>query len=530
MARLPTDSDRITRSARRVHYTSPLLPHVTRVLSRLGLDVRSAVQAGNVCVLPAYPEVDGERGLPVPIPLFAPKGLENPLQGEHRQRVVNRLLQPEPADGVQLKQMREGYISAQPTKVYKPPIVVRTHNTVEDQQQRPTETVGGVYTYEAIAAQDHRCPIVLRSELRIRKSLATLAGTDWWKRLNGEVSLGRSKKDDYGSVHLDAKSPVEWNGLPSSTGSDLFVWLVSDTLLRNPRLRSEPTAACLGDELSRLLGVTLRLRTSSDGRLDDLVRTRRLDTWHVGWGLPRPSLVALQAGSCAVFQVDGTIDPQRLAQLEASGIGERTAEGYGQVRFNHRLLTSLPKEWPNISQMTRENNTSTASKGLPEMDKDTVYFARLIERECWKREIRRACLAVAADGNRRQELLGWTAEGGQGKPPMSQLGGLRGQLALLRSRNDRSQVLNWLDHLKDNNRRKDNWPSVDMVRDFIQSDSRIWDVIKKDDWPTITANGQSQLREELWALAVRTFFDACIRAHKRELESEQQRKEPVRGT
>jgi CRISPR-associated protein Csx10 len=91
-------------------------------------------------------------------------------------------------------------------------------------------------------------------------------------------------------------------------------------------------------------------------------------------------------------------------------------------------------------------------------------------------------------------------------------------------------VLNWLDHLKGNSRRKDKWPSVDKVRDFIQSDSRIWDVIKTDDWPTITANGQSQLREELWVLAVRTFFDACIRAHKRELESEQQRKEPVRGT
>jgi CRISPR-associated protein Csx10 len=183
---------------------SYLLPHVTRTLSGLGLDVRSALQSGDLCVLPAYPEVDGERGQPVPMALFAPKGLENPLQGENRERVVNRLLQAEPADGTQLKQMREGYVSTQPTKVYKTPITVRTHNTVEDQPQRPTSDVGGVYTYEAIAPSDRGTPVVLRSELRIRKSLADRMGANWWNRLNGEVSLGRSKKDDYGSVRLNA--------------------------------------------------------------------------------------------------------------------------------------------------------------------------------------------------------------------------------------------------------------------------------------------------------------------------------------
>lgn len=498
---------------------SYLLPHVTRTLSGLGLDVRSALQSGDVCVLPAYPEVDSERGQPVPMALFAPKGLEEPLQSENCERVVNRLLQAEPADGTQLKQMREGYVSTQPTKVYKPPITVRTHNTVEDQPQRPTSDVGGVYTYEAIAPSDHGTPVVLRSELRIRKSLADRMGANWWNRLNGEVSLGRSKKDDYGSVRLNAETAMDWRS-STRTGSDLFVWLVSDTLIRNPRLRAEPTAGCLGEELSRLLGVTLNLRTSSDSRLNELVRIRRLDTWHVGWGLPRPSLVALQAGSCMVFSVSsGSLNPTRLAQLEASGIGERTAEGYGQVRFNHPLITA---------PLTTADNRSTPDGDPPRPSGNAVMiandpafaFARLLERECWKQEIRRACLAVAGDASCRQRLLRWTPRGEQGQPPMSQLGGLRGQVTRLRGADDVTAILAWMAHLETNTRRRDRWPngSIGLVRQFLTDTQRIWNELNPSSWPTLTTNAQAELRQELWALAVRTFFDACIRAHKRELE------------
>jgi len=504
---------------------SYLLPHVTRTLSGLGLpNVRSALQAGDVCVLPAYPEVDGERGQPVPLALFAPKGLQEPLQSENRKRAVNRLLQAEPAEGAQLKQMREGYVSTRPTQVYKPPITVRTHNTVDDQPQRPTGNVGGVYSYEAIAPSDQGKPVVLRSELRIRKSLADRLEASWWERLSGEVSLGRSKKDDYGAVRLEAGSPSEWKSEAGNNGSSLFVWLVSDALIRNGRLRPEPTAASVGRELSRLLGVTLSLRTSDDGRLNELVRIRRLDTWHVGWGLPRPSLVALQAGSCMVFQVEGMIDPAKLAQLEAGGIGERTAEGFGQVRFNHRLLIENPKDWPQPKSADAVAGSRAAAQP---MDNDARAFARLIEKECWKQEIRRACLALAGDASNRKELLGWVAKGEQGQPPMSQLGGLRGQLSMLRSTTNAGQVIAWIDHLAGNNRRKDKWPSIEKVKKFIESESRIWETIKTDGWPTLTADAQTELHRELWALAVRTFFDACIRAHKRELEPEQ--KEAVHG-
>jgi hypothetical protein len=236
---------------------SYLLPHVTRSLAGLGLDVRSALQAGDVFVVPATPEVDGERGLPAPLALFAPKGGKGV---EEPGKVVNRLLCPEPTDGVQLKQLREGYLSSRPSKAYRTPIAVHTHNTVEDQRQRPTSDVGGVYTYEAIAAVDEGRPVRLCSELRLRKSLAErLASSqlEWWRKLDGVVSLGRSRKDDYGSVVLETKPAAAWTPTANADAAELFVWLVSDALIRNEQLRPEATAKALGEELGRRLEVKL---------------------------------------------------------------------------------------------------------------------------------------------------------------------------------------------------------------------------------------------------------------------------------
>ncbi|MDW8264943.1 MAG: hypothetical protein RMJ52_06370, partial [Gemmataceae bacterium] len=465
---------------------SYLLPHVTGQWPQL----RPHVAAGEVVVLPAYLEVDGERGLPVPIAWFQPKDAGKDAAVETHPSWINRLVQAEPPGEIQFKQLREGYISAESKPPRKPPPTVRTHNTVDDRHQRPTpEAGGGVYSYEAIAPTDQDKPVVLRSELRLKKSLAEQLGANWWRKLDGEVALGRSKKDDYGSVTLETREPTEFRSTAAARSDRLlFVWIVSDTLLRNERLKPEPTAAVLARELGRKLGVRLSLRASNpqSGLLDEMVRVRRLDSWHVGWGLPRPTLIALQAGSCVVFQAEGDLDPAKLAQLEASGVGERTAEGYGQVRFNDRRLTEPPPPRSQDRQLAATQPDTPHSKDLPSMDASTQEYAWRIESECWKQEIRRKCLAIAADSTKRRELLGWVARGQQGQPPMSQLGGLRGQLTFLRSRADRKQVTDWLEHLEQNPRRAEKWPSIKSVKKFLTEDSAIWQVIDPHSWPTLT--------------------------------------------
>ncbi len=499
---------------------SYLLPHVTRTLMRLGLDPRGAIQRGDLCVLTAAIEVGGERGRPVPMALFADKN--------DSKKVINRLLEGEP--DMQVKQMRTGYVGAANAPIPRTvPLVVQTHNTVEDGRQRPTTEVGGVYTYEAIAPVEEGRAVRLRSELRLRKSLAeklTLLQPDWWRVLCSVVSLGRSKKDDYGAGKLEAETPRDFASATASE-NELFVWLLSDTLLRGDTLRPAPTGKDLAAELARRLGLhadAVKVRETKVGPadkkpLDELVRVRRLDTWHVGWGLPRPSLVAMQAGSCMALTIDVKIDPVRLREIEATGIGERTAEGYGQIQFNDPLLCIPPARWGNIQDAALKDRTTNAATPAPELEATYAEYAHRLERVVWKQEIRRAALEIAANRTRRQEAIKWDVT--HDKPSMSQLGGLRGKLARLRSAADVQPITGWLDHLAENPKRDEKWPrdAIRRVRDLLVQRERIWDTLQCEGWPTLTQGAADRLRKELWALAVRTLTDACIRAHKRELES-----------
>ncbi len=487
------------------------------------MDIRGAIQSGDLCVLPATLEIDGKRSQPVPLAMFEPKGgagFAKPSQ------LVNRLLDPEP-EGEQIKQIREGYVqpgaqSAQPAKQATPPKVMQTHNNVEDGPQRPTSNVGGLYTYEAISPIDDGRPVRLRSELRLRKSLATQLmqrHSDWWSRLSGEVSLGRSKKDDYGAVIITAEQSTSPVVISGSSGKEWGVWLLSDTLLRDERLRPAPTAVAVADDLQRRLGVPVTLRSVTAGLSDEFIRVRRLETWHVGWGLPRPTFVALQAGSCLMVNIEGTVDPEKLADIEARGIGERTAEGYGQIRLNDPLVTISPRDWETRSPEPQSPPQPVAPT-LIRTNSPTGEYARRLEVDAWKQEIRRAGLTIAGDVEQRQRLLHWRPRGEQGQPPMSQLGGLRGHLAQMRSPTDVQSVLGWLDHLAANRRRAEKWPgqSLQEVRNILGSPGRIWEIIDTSGFPVLTDGAATRLPRELWALAVRTLFDACIRAHKRELE------------
>jgi len=49
----------------------------------------------------------------------------------------------------------------------------------------------------------------------------------------------------------------------------------------------------------------------------------------------------------------------------------------------------------------------------------------------------------------------------------------------------------------------------------------VWQALGEFDSLTITQNGKTKLKAELWAEAIRTLVDAMIRAHKRDLEKEQ---------
>lgn len=518
-----------------------LLPHITEVLrNKLGDKIFQAVAYGDLQILPVTVEINGKRGLPVPRVLAQHKvegGFEKPktLYNKFANEITDK----------QLKPLRSGYVQSLESVAqgknklpsYKNTIkTLLTHNTVEDQVQRPTENVGGVYSREAIAART-----ILRGEVRLRKSLADKLGADWWAELNGAVRLGTSRKDDYGLAELKTLSQGEFKSSASHNGNHLIVYLLSDCLLRDVNLRQTNLADELAKELSDKLGVTLKTIKPKDKETTSLVITRRIESWHEGWGFPRPTLIAMEAGSCVKFEIEnfGSLDDQQKATLEknlhaveAAGIGERRGEGYGQVRFNPPLLTQPINGWDQADK-PKPDNTKPPAKGAPgSLSQEEETFAELIEEIAWREELKVAVLKIADDKDQRNQIFGFDSD--KQEPPMSQIGGLRSAITSLHKISDAKVVISWLDHLAETENRLEKWSKnkstakvkIQRIQELIEQDSKVWLILcetkidGENVWtsPPTLVRTEEKLQVKLWAEAVRALFDACARAHKRELE------------
>lgn len=506
-----------------------LLRLIAKRLREEGLEAGEAIARGDLVVTNATVEVNGERGLPVPFSLFYEKGRRGLREGRD---VFNRLHEITP-EGKQPKGHRDGYIS-EPEEGKLPVLSdahkqFETHNVVRDEFQRPAEA--GVYSYQAL-----KPGLRLRAEIKIKQTLAAKLqerDAEWFRKFDGVRRFGQAKKDDYGAIKLRADKPSPAVSHCTIHTDELIVWSLSDVLLRDERLRPSTSIFSLRDYLAERLSqsdeprLKLALRESGPDTLPLVARQRRSDSWHVGWGLPRPSLSGLMAGTCVVFDVsEGKIDPKKVAEFEHSGIGERTAEGFGQVRFNPPLLmnaTSARKP-PADSKPPEQKDCWSIREG-----DNSFPYARLIEREAWRAEIRRAAVGLAADSKRRKKVLGIEIDDEKSRPAMSQLGALSSVLARLQSPRDKNVILRWIESLTGVPNRAGKWPDPKLtnISKLIQDEYEVWRYIEdysRDDLKvgfeklTITETGTDDLKSALWAEAVRTLVSACIRAHKRALE------------
>ncbi|RMG02438.1 MAG: hypothetical protein D6741_03735 [Planctomycetota bacterium] len=513
-----------------------LLPHISKILRSLKVDPYPLFAAGDVAVLPGTRELARRRSLPVPLAFFSRKGEDHTDPATW----TNRMLGDTPPG--QYKQLRQGYVAVDASNRWvayaSVPTVQRTHNSVDDMSQRPTPEVGGVYTYEAISPVTDGRPTCLRTELRLRKSVAERlkkADSNWWKKLAQTVALGRSKKDDYGEVEVVPSEPCEYAleqdltnpaAIEADDCREWIVWVLSDVLLRNEYLAPSPCSETLAHELGRRLNVQLSV-AQSDDRLNEFVRVRRVESWHTGWGLPRPTLMGIQAGSCIRLRVEGRVDLQRLQEVCAGGIGERTGEGYGRLAVQPVLLTEPLNRWATFEALaTQEANQEASQTSLISKDDEDdawIYeYARLLEREAWKKVILQAVQDFAGSDRRKKDLRWDPHDGENGKPPMSQLGTLRNRIAALRASAQPEINLDWLESLKE--KRADRWPdkgqSLEVIHQLLSNSDRndMWSMLGLQTLPVLTQDGKSELKRELRTWTLQAFFDACIRAHKREKE------------
>lgn len=506
------------------------LGHLHKVLGN-HINVSEAIARGDLIITNATIEIDSIAGRPTPFCLFGEK-LEGGLN--KGQKVYNRFQESESKDDdkdkeIQTKSERSGYVGkfdGEKLPEYKTvKLEVNTHNTIDDEFQRPSPATGGaVYSYQAIPAQT-----TLKAELRLPQNVKEYLDsnlTDWLQNLSRDIRLGQSKKDQYGLIHITVDRPRLFT-ISNHVSNDnlLYVWFLSDVLLRDNCLRATTDPDIFTRGLERELGLkkdSLKVRDNNK-LLSLMMRSRRTESWQVRWGLPRPSMLGWQAGSCVVYTITGEKpNPKKLAELEAKGIGDRRVEGYGQICFNDQLLTEK------LSHLKREESESRPNlselQAILESDSSFEY-ARIIETAAWREAIENKALTIASDPKKREEILGIKIDEDKSHPSMSQLGGIRSNLRNLQSNSDIVSMEIWIKSLKE--KRTKNWERTNnglyKIECLVTKIDLIWQHLDLDlENLTITVNGVDQLQRKLWAESVRTLVDAIIRAHKRDLENQEE--------
>lgn len=213
-----------------------------------------------------------------------------------------------------------------------------------------------------------------------------------------EVRIGASRKDGYGRASVTWQAPRAGAITPPPPGAPALVVCESDLLVRDDRGRFDPCADSVLAALGRAVGhdAPLALVPLASAPLAPAamsVRHRR--SWNVRWGLPRPSLAAVAAGSTFAVKIPEGTDPATLERLCRDGVGSRRGEGFGRVRIEPLDGTPIaPTALATADPPPTETSGSVQSAPL------------WVQRAAWVRRIRSRAPVVMADGKNRRTALG----------------------------------------------------------------------------------------------------------------------------
>lgn len=216
------------------------------------------------------------------------------------------------------------------------------------------EIPGAVYRYDALAAgQTFAAAIFCDHDA----DAPTLMGL-----LQEEAILGGSRSGGYGRVRFsDATERFVWretgdSSLPPEADDYLVVTCVSDVLLRNANGQHVVDSDVVTTAVSaRLGGVPLTLHPDRT-----FLRGCEVGGFNRTWGLPLPQMLAVQMGSVFVYDIPAC-SPGLFQTLEAYGIGERRAEGFGRLAVN----------WQSAAQLIADDAAPPQSPGPVAIPVDT---------------------------------------------------------------------------------------------------------------------------------------------------------------
>ena len=225
----------------------------------------------------------------------------------------------------------------------QPVRIIRMHNAVDDDSQRPSEDGGGVFAYECLERQQCFRGLIGFSAGTIRDDFgSTIFGAE----REIELGLGRGReRGGYGEATVTViasesndevtglldKDDFErrWSRFQTARNRHFTITLHSDTILADRYLRYQTTLAA--PVLAEELGVpedALKRHTAFSVPCT-------VDGFSGIHGLPLETDIAVSKGSAFLFEVmrDDLLDAVKngLCRLEKEGMGFRRNQGFGRV-------------------------------------------------------------------------------------------------------------------------------------------------------------------------------------------------------
>jgi len=360
-----------------------------------------------------------------------------------------------------------------------------------------TTATGGVYTYSALEEG-----LLLRTRILIRAGTGVSPAQLTALLQDHTVRLGRAKKDEYGEARVVAAAVARL--APHAAARDeLVVLCTSDVVLLDDALRPAPTPGRLVAALNAL-GVAAELvEPQPRSPLAAAAGFRRADGWSAAWGLPRPTVSALAAGTVLRLRLESDVPGELLDEIACRGVGERRAEGFGRLAFEPECVGGEYRQ-------DRRVGPDVPLEGDEPDDRDARVLAEL--RLAWtRRETGRAVEHLAASRESAASALGLDEAR---LPTNHQLGALRDAAAGL-SRGDTSAVDDWVRGLAAVSNRRAGWPSK-----AIEPHEGVIPGIVRNPWKLLEKHGLNRglvaENDETRRAAAHAVLDACARELMRE--------------
>lgn len=392
---------------------------------------------------------DGDDALAPPIRSLSESKV---IDQNGSRRLINRLSEPTTPGRhlpthAGLRSVGRQLLVAQPERT------VRMHNVIDDSQQRPTEDVGGLFSYDSYDAGTTWVAEVITSDPKLDDLIGGAVGRH---------SIGRATRAGYGTVRVELIDTTRFTRVDSDEQVDAFdVVLTSDFLGLDDSLRSDPTPTSFASYLSHAVGKPLSVAGV-------VAATSRREGWNRRWVRPRPTLSALAAGSVVQFSVGEPIARSALDRLGTLGVGERCAEGFGR-------FTVDPPELRCVEVADEKTQTSPPAAPGPGTKPPDPMCAN-VEHRALVNEARRTAERAALHDSSKSHLLGLEI-GSSNRLTSSQLGALR---QAVQGTTWATRLGLWVEGVCNTPRRRDKWDSalLELLQSLAEDPNRIWQSIE----------------------------------------------------